>query len=191
MWSLDPLTAGITAAVGIGIILMAWYQLSHMVKTSKAALLEQLDRRWSTPPMTGARHKAHQLIQEVETAHKEEPLEQRKLSEAVDFTGRLTKLREDLNTADDYLSLLEICSFFETVGFVAKKKYVNLQDIYELYGGSILLAHTLFDAYLESQRHALRERGYMVEAKKHYEYFSWLAKEVSNLVTQAKTAEPS
>ena len=191
MWSLDPLTAGITAAVGAGLIFIAWSQLSALQKTSKAALLEQLDRRWSTPPMTGARHKANQLIQEVETAHKEEPLEQRKLSEAADFTGRLTKLREDVNTADDYLSLMEICSFFETVGFVAKKKYVNLQDIYELYGGSILLAGTLFDAYLESRRRALREQGYTVEAKKHYEYFSWLAKEVRNLVTQAKTAEPN
>jgi len=141
MWALDPLTAGVTVAVGVGLILIAWSQLSAMQKTSRAALLEQLVARWSTPPMTGARRKANQLIQEVETAHKEEPLDQRKLSEAADFTGRLTELRT--NAPDDYLSLIEICSFFETVGFVAKKKYVNLRDIYELYGGSILQVGTL------------------------------------------------
>lgn len=186
MWSLDPLTAGITAVVGVGLMLIAWSQLSAMLKTSKAGLLEDLNNRFSA--MTVARRTAEHFIQEVEEAHKKEkPLEKRKLSEAADFTGRLTQLRKD--APDDYLSLMEICSFFETVGFATQMKYVHLRDIYELYGGAILRANTLFDAYLESQRRALRQQGYTVEAKKYYEYFSKLAKEVENLLTQAKKAE--
>jgi hypothetical protein len=170
MWSLDPLTAGVTVAVGIGLILIAWRELSAMHNTSKAALLEQLDSRWCCPPMTIARREVATLIDTVKARHEGEPEAQREQSEAADFTRYLRGLKEseEEEEVDSYLRLIEICSFFETAGYMTRKGYAKFGDIYELFGGSILTAGILFEAHLKDER--IKPPG----DPKLFEHFSWL-----------------
>jgi hypothetical protein len=45
--------------------------------------------------------------------------------------------------------LLQVCGFFETVGYVTFARYITMDDVYLLLGGSILTAATVFIPYID------------------------------------------
>jgi len=82
-----------------------------------------------------------------------------------------------------YIALLNACSFFETVGYVTRSKYVPLGDIIKLFSATITLGGIIFGAHLQK----LRDNSH---DKTIYENFSWLIAEsekVSNPNTGGKS----
>ena len=162
--------AGITALMAAGLVAVAWKQLSAINKSSKAEVLKQLDTRFSTPPMTRARDEARHLFSEMYERYSGEPDAQRELSAIRDFTAKLSELKG----ANDkkYYMLMDICSFFEAMGYMARKKYVLPQDIYEVFGGPILIAGKFFETHIKDL-----QKGPPKEPKL-FEHFAWLLSEV-------------
>jgi hypothetical protein len=70
----------------------------------------------------------------------------RRLS-ARDFAARLRELGE--HDPVKQLRLFQICSFFETVGYVARKNYLTLADVYELFSVSINATAMVFRPYID------------------------------------------
>ena len=169
-WSLDPLVAAITALMAIGLIYVAWKQLGEIKGSSKAEVLKQLDARFSTPPMTDAKDEARRIFAEIYERHKDKGEAERELNAITDFTNYLAELKK----ANDkrYFMLIDICAFFETVAYVAYKKYVSLDDIYELFGGSILTSGKFFEAHIKDL-----QAGPPPDPKL-YENFIWLLDQV-------------
>jgi len=179
-WSLDPLVAAITALMAAGLIYVAWKELSAIHASSKAEVLKQLDARFSKSPMTEARDEARRLFAEMDKRYEHEREAQRALSAIADFTAHLNELKK----ANDkkYFTLIDICAFFETVGYLAYKKYVLFKDIYELFGGSILVAGKFFETHIKDL-----QKGPPPDPKL-YENFLWLLEEVRK---QQQTTQPT
>lgn len=69
------------------------------------------------------------------------------------------------------LRLLQVCGFFETVGYVTSTGYITIDDVYNLLGGSILTAARVFLPYID----LLVAQG---EHPKLFENFRWLVNQV-------------
>ena len=118
--------------------------------------------------MTAARNDLEALVAEV-FAETQQTYPDRlagiDLLSAPGFARRLIALRtSDLRKQR---RLMQICGFFETVGYVTFAGYITLEDVYSLLGGSILMAATVFLPYID----VLLEQG---AHPKLFENFRWL-----------------
>lgn len=116
----------------------------------RASVLLRLDERWESPSMMAARADLETVFTEVRSETRRshpEPGALLQYLSAPNFERHLKELRgADLRKQR---RLLQICGFFETVGYVAQAGYVTPDDIYQLLGGSIITAGEVFLPYIE------------------------------------------
>ncbi|MCJ7790921.1 MAG: hypothetical protein MUP49_00650 [Dehalococcoidia bacterium] len=168
--SIDPLVAIVTALMAGGLVYVAWKQLSSIHGSSKAEVLRQIEARFSSPPMMGAREQARLIFFELEKRHVSKKETEREQNTITDFTNRLAELKD----ANDkkYFMLIDICSFYEMVGYLTYKNYVEFDDIYELFGGAILTSGKLFETHIKDLQIG------PPKDPKLFERFIWLLDEV-------------
>jgi hypothetical protein len=138
----------------------------------RAGILLTLDARWESPQMMAVRGDLETLIREVYAEaldYYPDRAADIELVSAPYFERRLSSLRD----TDSRLQrrLLQICGFFETVGYVTVAGYITLDDVYRLLGGSILTSATVFTPYLDR----LLGQG---AHPKLYSNFRWLVNQV-------------
>jgi hypothetical protein len=117
----------------------------------RANVLLTLDQRWESEPMILLRAELQVLVTDVlrEAASKwptRSIADLRRLN-APAFAARLRDLGEK-NPAKQ-LRLFQICGFFETVGYVARRNYLTLIDVYELFSVSINATAIVFRPYID------------------------------------------
>lgn len=139
---------------------------------TRASILLALDGRFNSEPMQKARTEMGSLHDEViREAHirwaafDEGEIRRRSLDL---YAEKLQTIREE--DRPRYVILLNACSFFETVGYVTKSKYVPLEDVLKLFSASVTLGGAIFGAHLEKLRDSSLDRSI-------YENFSWLITE--------------
>ena len=100
----------------------------------------ELDARWTSPQMSSTAKEVWDLMKEIDAQAEKDnaglpPEELRQKSEEL-FAKHLAALHK----ANDpkYQNYIDLISFFETMGYVAKKKYLSKGDALDLFGGVIL-----------------------------------------------------
>lgn len=117
----------------------------------RASVLLSLDERWESETMTSAVAELQSLIKEVENAL----IRANPDVSLVDLRRRsapiyLAKLREmETHEPRRYLLVFRICSFFETLGYTAKARYLTVDDVFELFSVSITATAMVFRPYIE------------------------------------------
>ncbi len=164
----DPVVAGAAIAAIAGLII-AWRQLRNVLLQRRANTLLSLDQRWETDPLTESRGQWFALVTSVLA-------EARKISpglsdaELLGRSGDLFAMRlRALRTSDTgtYLSLMRLCGFFETVGYVAKAGYLPTRDVTNLLAASLTTAHAVFGQHIRELQTETEDAGL-------YEMFLWL-----------------
>jgi hypothetical protein len=183
----------ILALIAIGALWFAYHQIKIMQEDAKtrtqsvhaqelearARILLDLDDRWESDSMQAIRTEVIQMMVEVKKEAAErwpgQSETERQRRSADIYADKLQKIRD--NELLRYLRIIEICGFFETVGYVARSGYIPPTDVILLLGGSILQAGEIFKPHIDKR---LSETG---EHKELFENFLWLLKETQKIAS--------
>jgi hypothetical protein len=139
----------------------------------RTTVLLALDQRWETDPLISVRAYLQEFIKEVfeECALRwpDKPPSDLKPLTAPLFLARLNQL--ETQDPSVHFRLFQICGFFETVGYVARAGYITIDDVFNLLGGSIMTAATVFRPYISAKLQAGNDPRF-------YENFMWIVAEV-------------
>jgi len=61
-------------------------------------------------------------------------------------------IRFDATNAEEFFVMIRIANFFENLGFLGRKKYLNKKDALELFGDTAKSYWNLFSAFVSYQR---------------------------------------
>lgn len=144
-------------------------QTSAMAQQTRVDTLLRLAERWASEPLLSSRKEVWNLMKEVgdeangrwpDAAEDELRARCRELFE--------TKLGEISTSDREKLRLLfQMCDFFETVGYLAKGKYIPIADTVNLLGVGVLQVAAVFEGRIVNSRNDPKE----------YEWFLWLVNE--------------
>jgi hypothetical protein len=141
---LGPLLAGIA-------LLAVFWQLRRAQQSRKAGLLIELDRRFESAEMRAARVLLKRLYEIARNELGEKGTES---DAVVRTTVRLNQLFAERPA--DYADLAQLAAFFETLGYLMRRRYLGLRDITGVYGDAILFVDAVYRPHLEWRRQ--RER---------------------------------
>lgn len=123
------------------------------LKTEKARFLFMVDSMYEGAELSKARvlfyTKLIEIEKDVAKAHKEKKFIERQKIIHDEFNTALFKARED--RPEDYLYMLKLCGFFETVGVLHFSGYIELKAIVELYGVSIIRVADAMKTHIEKR----------------------------------------
>ena len=88
------------------------------------------------------------------------------------FSRRLYELKEKEHGR--YLSMINLCGFFETAGLLVESEMINMDHIFGLYGGAIVEVYDDFEDHLNKRRND-EESG-----DEYFKYFRLLAAQARN-----------
>jgi len=182
--SIDPLTAGATLLMLIVLALIAWWQLRNMGKTGRAALLDQLNTRWSSPPIKKARRALFPMIRAVEEKHKSTKGAAQRKTRIREECGKQLETIKDTDV-ETYNKIQDMWSFFETMGYLAKRNYIKKEDVIEIYAGPIIKAWEASQDHINDNKPEMgteQDKG-----AKLMEHFAWLANEAAKYLIRHHT----
>lgn len=144
------LLLALAAVIGLW---FTFYQVRRYSIQGKASFLFNLDQMFEGPDFTKTRVAFSLLRTEIEknieAGHGHEAAEGKARLLREEFSRRLYTMRQD--APEDYLHIMKLCGFFETVGLLVERDYVALEDIVGLYGGSIVRAEEVLRTHLEKR----------------------------------------
>jgi hypothetical protein len=136
------------------------------VRIANAQLLLELDNRWDSKDMHGSRlifARTHNAItQKVGGDHPIVKDGERKKFIQEAWAEELQKKRGE--SPQEYAKLMDICGFFETVGLMVDKNYIQFGDVVELFGGPIDNVGTCFGGHIAARE---KEMGVLAGLYKH------------------------
>lgn len=165
---IDPLTAGATLLMLIGIVWVGVRQIGQLreqlvaqlkasqdqmqtiMERSHASLLPQIDARMDSLDIEESKRKERELLVRAldECTH----LSGRKREAEVRacFARYADEWKRDRKP--DYEVLMRKCYYFETIGFMCDRKYLLVNDIAELYGMPILRTYLLLEPHINDRQ---------------------------------------
>jgi len=130
----------------VGIIAVAWYQLTRLNKISKADFLLRLDERYGSEDIL----KARRLIAELKRNAKFKYDNDVYLSKA--FQNEMIKIREnkesDRSYSRKYIELLNLLDLLETVAYLCCEDYISTDQVKELFGNAINNYEKIFNQWI-------------------------------------------
>ena len=146
----NVITGGAVLVALLGAII-AWRQLRTMADQMRATNLMALDDRWESDSFKPVRDEMQKLTREVSDAiaqNRKSATATERLSQSWEmYAERLYQLQR-LQEPTQYELLLRVCGFFETVGYTANRKYLDVEDVIDLFGGSIRTASQIFESHI-------------------------------------------
>ena len=123
------------------------------LKTEKARFLFMVDQMYEGAELSEARvlfyTKLIKIDKNVSETHTQKTLIERQKIIHDEFNTVLFKARED--KPEDYLKMLKLCGFFETVGVLHIAGYIELNAIVELYGISIIRVANAMETHIKKR----------------------------------------
>lgn len=155
--------------------------------TAKAQFIFELDKRWEGSDMADARKEFTKKYEEIHTSICSN---QPKLGSAAHLANMQKPFADYLSQAkkddiENYSNIMKIMGFFETAGMLIKQNYIPLEDILELYTGSLLQAKHAFSLHVTE---LAQEKGGIAGI---YENCVWLFKKAEDFATQKGWNHPS
>ena len=166
-WALtwNTVLAIATAIMALAIVIMAIFamvQLWNFMKASHSTILMQLDKTWASKDYIDSRRMINRCCRG--STPEEAP---QKLKESM--------ISFDKTDAEEYFIILRVADFFENLGFLTSKGYLNRNDALGLLGSATKNYWYLFSAWTNYERY---ER--CNPHPNEWEYFEKLALEFPN-----------
>lgn len=135
---LSKLHNAIILLLTLGIVAIAWIQLTGLNRTSNADFLLRIDNHYGSREILKAREIIHRF-------HLETPSDKISKETHIQLVAEKVKeTREQLKKAEDFIYLLNLLDFLETIAYFARKKHIDTKEIDELLGGSIVYYYKVF-----------------------------------------------
>ena len=136
--------------VSMLLVLIAYVKSDKAIHQSRINYLLKLDERWGSREIIKARGVIHELYLNAKENNKEYTNEQ--------ITGVVANSIMDLNKnknkkrIEDFISLLNFLDFLETIGYMRSENAIEIQEINELMGNSLVYFFDIFRPYIEYRR---------------------------------------
>jgi len=149
-WTLtwNTVAAISTALMAVTIIftvIFAVKQLLSMKGTRCSDLLMELDQTWNSKEYIRSRKMIHDYSHSSNS------------EEAPQSLKEALKTFEETN-AEEFFIMIRIANFFENLGFLGRKKYLDRKDALELFGDTAQNYWNLFSAFVSYQREEREEK---------------------------------
>jgi endonuclease YncB( thermonuclease family) len=145
------LWAGVAiVVVGLLAFLATWFQVRLSRLQTRASLLFDIDKRWEGSDLEGPRRTIVEVMKTASHKVAQQPLDTRREAYNQAYADEMTKLsRQDENK---YFAALRVYGFFETVGYAARKGYLDPNDITSLFGPSLRETAPPFRHHIDEMR---------------------------------------
>jgi hypothetical protein len=141
--------------VTVVVILYARAQLAVIANQAQATLLLNLVDKWNSEEMLASRRlfraRHSELKQLINDQHRS--LNDQECTMKVNES--FNSLFENLYVNDllgDYIILMRMMGFFETVGLLVRQKYISIGDVDGLFRGPILQSVAAFELHIKSRQ---------------------------------------
>lgn len=153
------------------LIFVAWFQLHAINETARADFLMRIDDRYGSEPIIKARKIIHRLyhLAKIDTHSKEERDEI--------LANKIKDMHEDKNCHKDFIQLLNLLDFLETIAYFSNKRHIPSCEINELLGGSIVYFHKIFNPLIY---HLRQHYGDNLSQPKYYSELDKLVLKINN-----------
>lgn len=137
------------------LVLVAWIQLAGLQKTARADFLMRLDDRYGSEPII----KARQIIQRLYRESKITNPTASEMTHRYNIGIKINEISEDINGSEDYVYLLNLLDFLESISFFANRNDITAEDIKDLMGLSLDFFYTIFKPRIDARRTKYKDRS--------------------------------
>ncbi len=134
-------------------------QLPGIKKTAQADFLMRIDDRYASEPILKARQIIQRLYRESNNLYPGAPESVHRSHIAI----RINEISTDINASDDYIYLLNLLDFLETISYFAKRGDILETDLENLMGPSMDFFFTIFTPRIEHRRNKYGKQSYYCE----------------------------
>lgn len=140
-------------------MLVAYIQLGALNKTSKADFLFRLDQQYGNKSIIKARQIIHRLYLESKKINKDAcECQHRKY-----IADEINKMSNEQKDGDDYILLLNLLDFLETLAYQAKNENIEFKDVEDLIGPSAKFFYQIFYLRIKERRKKYLDQKYYCE----------------------------
>ena len=146
----------------IFLVCIAWIQLSGLQKTAQSDFLMRIDDRYASKSIL----KARQIIQRL---YRESNIQNPGAPHSVHnshISIRIHEISENIDNSNEYIYLLNLLDFLETISYFANKGAISISDIESLMGPSMGFFFTIFTPRIEARRQKYQNNKYYCELEK-------------------------
>lgn len=166
--SSDSLPVELNAAFAIGLtfilVLCAWIQLQGLRRLERSKFLLQIAEQYSSQQIIKARQIIHKLYRNSKKNH----------PEYIELDHRKAMAKEIVilsngdagENIEDYVYLLSMLDFLESVAYMANKDGSKSKDLEEMLGNSISFYFEIFKSKIEDRRTKYKNNTYYSEFEK-------------------------
>lgn len=172
----------VTGVATAALAFIAYNQLSGISKNAKAEFLLRVDERWGEKEILDARTIIHKMYLPLKKKGKKSNLRGSSLREYYEdvISESIIEMSESAESPEDFLKLLNYLDFMETIGFLWKNGYIEVEEINSLCGNSICFNYRIFKKYIKNRREEKMN-------EKFYENFEKLADEIQKIRIKNKS----
>jgi len=136
--------------ISVLLLLIAYIQSHAALTQSKTNYLLRIDERWSSSEIIKAREVIHEFYLSAKEVNL--PLTQHDLNYVIGQQILLISKINKPNEISKFISLLNFLDFLETIGYMYHAGSLEVKDIQELSGNSIMYFYKIFEAYILYRR---------------------------------------
>lgn len=141
---------------------IAWIQLRGIHDVRKADFLFRIDERYGQEPIIKARQIIQWLYRESVNAlpDRSEVIYRNKIAKKIDDLSR------DVNRSDEYIYILNLLDFLETISYLANTGKISREDVNNLMGPSMEFFFEIFKPRIEDRRKKYKNDEYYAAFEK-------------------------
>lgn len=162
----------------LSMVFVAYYQLSALNKTARSDFLLRIDSQWESSEIIKARKIIHEFYCDALADQVGEKYDHAKCIEFIQ--GKILEIEHDKQKAEDFIHLLNLIDFMETVSYFANKGKVDFKEVSELSGYSLIFFFEIFESWIKARRERFKKDHFYKEletlAKKLKDERCWLCK---------------
>lgn len=144
------------------LVCIAGIQLSGIAKTTQSDFLMRLDNRYASDSILKARVIIQHFYRESKNLNPA-------ATESVHryYIGiKINEMSEDINSSEGYVYLLNLLEFLESISFFANRKDLQIEDILNLMGLSLVFYYDIFKPRIEARRNKYSHKSMYAEFEK-------------------------
>lgn len=139
-----------TLIISTLVLLIGYVQSQAALAQSKTNYLLRIDERWSSPEIIRAREVIHEFY--LYAKQENGNLTQESLNFVIGQQILAISKINNSKKIKEFISLLNFLDFLETIGYMYSIRSLEIKDIQELSGNSILYFYKIFEAYIIYRR---------------------------------------
>jgi hypothetical protein len=141
-----------TAWTTVVLAFVAWINFKKFNELNEAQFLLSIDERWSSREIIAAREVIHKLYLRTQNQFEPENDAESKKKQRNQIGSLIVEISQDGTQIREFISLLNFLDFMETIGYLASKKYMPIEELNSLVGDSLIFNYEIFLQYIEKRQ---------------------------------------